>query len=251
MNAPAKDLLTVRGLRKTFDGFQAIRGVDFSICEGRVHAVIGPNGAGKSTLFNLITGLDRPDEGEVTFLGSPCSHTSPASLCRRGMVRSFQKSNTFLGLSVFENIQAAIVSCAGEGWKIWPPLGRRFADKVQEIAEQVGIADKLDLFPEDLAYGYQRQLELAIAIASRPRLLLLDEPTAGMSSSDTRRTVALLKRIVEDLNIVLLITEHDMGVVFSLADRIIVLAEGQIIADGNPEEIRANTEVKRVYLGKS
>jgi branched-chain amino acid transport system ATP-binding protein len=109
----------------------------------------------------------------------------------------------------------------------------------------------LDLFPEDLAYGYQRQLELAIAIASRPRLLLLDEPTAGMSSSDTRRTVALLKRIVEDLNIVLLITEHDMGVVFSLADRIIVLAEGQIIADGNPEEIRANTEVKRVYLGKS
>jgi branched-chain amino acid transport system ATP-binding protein len=167
------------------------------------------------------------------------------------MVRSFQKSNTFLGLSVFENIQAAIVSCAGEGWKIWPPLGRRFADKVQEIAEQVGIADKLDLFPEDLAYGYQRQLELAIAIASRPRLLLLDEPTAGMSSSDTRRTVALLKRIVEDLNIVLLITEHDMGVVFSLAERIIVLAEGQIIADGNPEEIRANAEVKRVYLGKS
>ncbi|KAF0162869.1 MAG: branched-chain amino acid transport system ATP-binding protein [Rhodocyclaceae bacterium] len=251
MNASANDLLTVRALRKTFDGFQAIRGVDFSIGHGRVHAVIGPNGAGKSTLFNLITGLDRPDEGEVTFLGSPCSHMSPASLCRRGMVRSFQKSNTFLGLSVFENIQAAIVSRSGEGWKIWPPLGRRFADEVQEIAEQVGIADKLDLLPEDLAYGYQRQLELAIALASRPRLLLLDEPTAGMSSTDTHRAVALLKRIVEDLNIVLLITEHDMGVVFSLAERIIVLAEGQIIADGNPEDIRANAEVKRVYLGKS
>ncbi|MSQ54785.1 MAG: ATP-binding cassette domain-containing protein, partial [Betaproteobacteria bacterium] len=213
--------------------------------------VIGPNGAGKTTLFNLITGLDHPDTGEVSFLGSSCARMSPAKRCRSGMVRSFQKSNTFSGLSVFENIQAAIVSRSGEAWRLWPALGRRYADEVAAIAEQVGIADKLELLPADLAYGYQRQLELAIALALRPRLLLLDEPTAGMSASDTRNTVALLQRVVEANNIVLLFTEHDMEVVFSIADRIIVLAEGAIIADGAPAEVRANAEVRRVYLGKT
>ena len=246
-----QELLRVDGLRKSFDGFEAIRGVDFSIATGRVHAVIGPNGAGKTTLFNLITGLDFPDAGTVAFLGSPCARMSPARRCRNGMVRSFQKSNTFAGLSVFENIQAAIVSRSGEAWSLWPPLGRRHADEVAAIAEQVGIADKLELLPADLAYGYQRQLELAIALALRPRLLLLDEPTAGMSATDTRNTVALLKRVVEANDIVLLFTEHDMEVVFSIANRIIVLAEGGVIADGAPEEVRADAEVKRVYLGKA
>jgi len=245
------ELLRVSGVHKSFDGFQAIRGIDFSISTGRVHAVIGPNGSGKTTLFNLITGLDRPDAGDITFLGKSCTHIAPAKRCRSGMVRSFQKSNTFPGLSVFENIQAALVGRSGERWSLWPPLGRRHADEVAAIAAQVGIADKLELRPADLAYGYQRQLELAIALALRPRLLLLDEPTAGMSASDTRSTVALLQKVVDDLDIVLLFTEHDMEVVFSIASRIIVLAEGRVIADGTPAEVRANDEVRRVYLGKT
>jgi branched-chain amino acid transport system ATP-binding protein len=218
-----EEILRVSGLRKSFDGFEAIRGVDFAISEGRVHAVIGPNGAGKTTLFNLITGLDRPDEGGVAFFGHDCTHVAPQRRCRNGMVRSFQKSNTFPNLTVFENIQVALTSRAGEGWRLWPPLGRRHADEVETIACQVGIADKLNLRPADLAYGDQRQLELAIALALKPRLLLLDEPTAGMSAAETHATVELLQRLIEQLGIVLLFTEHDMEVVFAVASRIIVM----------------------------
>jgi branched-chain amino acid transport system ATP-binding protein len=216
-----------------------------------MHAVIGPNGAGKTTLFNLITGLDNPDKGRVSFLGADCAGIAPERRCRLGMVRSFQKSNTFPNLTVFENIQAAIISRKRMGFSLWPPLRRRYADEIESIAKQVGIVDKLRLRPVDLAYGDQRQLELAIALALRPRLLLLDEPTAGMSTTETSATIALLARLAEELQIVLLFTEHDMKVVFAIATRVIVLAEGRVIADGTPVEVRGDAEVKRVYLGHS
>ncbi len=247
----SQELLRVAGLHKSFDGFQAIRGIDFTLGEGRMHAVIGPNGAGKTTLFNLITGLDKPDQGRISFLGADCTAIAPEQRCRSGLVRSFQKSNTFPNLTVFENIQAAVVSRSGQGFRLWPPLGRRHKDEIESIALQVGISDKLHLRPVDLAYGDQRQLELAIALALRPRLLLLDEPTAGMSATETSATVALLERLVEEKRIVLLFTEHDMNVVFAIANRVIVLAEGSVIADGTPLEVRGDCEVKRVYLGQS
>lgn len=242
-------VLKVSNLSVAFSGFKAIRDVSFSMDEGAIYSVIGPNGAGKSTLFNLITGLNAPDQGQVLYMGQDITKLPPQKRCHMGIGRSFQRSNIFPALSVFENIQTAIVSREMENWRFWRALGNQHIDEAQQLLQAVGLGDKLHSLVTELSHGDQRQLELAIALALKPRLLLLDEPTAGMSIVETRRCVDLLRNIVDQFGVKLLLTEHDMSVVFAISDRIMVLSQGQNIAFGTKDEIRASSIVRETYLG--
>ena len=242
-------VLEVRNLSVSFSGFQAINDVSFAMDEGAIYSVIGPNGAGKSTLFNLITGLNKPDIGSVSYLGQDITSMSPQKRCHIGIGRSFQRSNIFPALSVFENIQTAIVSREKENWRMFLPLGNRHRQESEKILNEVGLGQKIDSLVTELSHGDQRQLELAIALALKPRLLLLDEPTAGMSVVETRRCVELLQNIVQVFGVKLLLTEHDMNVVFAISDRIMVLSQGKNIAFGTPDEIRNSSIVRATYLG--
>lgn len=241
--------LSVSNLSVTFSGFKAITDVSFSMDEGAIYSVIGPNGAGKSTLFNLITGLNKPDQGKVMCFGEDISDWSAQKRCHRGMGRSFQRSNIFPALTVFENIQTAMISHKRETWRFFKPLGKQHRDEVMRLLEEVELIDKVDCKVTELSHGNQRQLELAIALALEPKLLLLDEPTAGMSVSETRHCVELLQKLVHSHHIKLLLTEHDMDVVFGISDRIMVLSMGKNIAIGTPAEIRASPIVRETYLG--
>jgi branched-chain amino acid transport system ATP-binding protein len=241
--------LEVRGLRKTFDGFKAIDGVDFSVEQGSISAIIGPNGAGKTTLFNLITGHVPADEGRVSLFGRDVTATAPHRLCRLGVGRSFQRTNVFRNLSVFENVQAAFISHRGSGWRLLRPSKGMFVGETEALLASVGLAEKGALLAGTLSHGDQKQLELGVTLALEPRLLLLDEPTAGMSASETRLCMELIRRIARERGLTLLFTEHDMEFVFGIADRILVLYQGGVLADGKPEEIRTAAEVRRVYLG--
>ncbi len=241
--------LAVSNLSVTFSGFKAITDVSFTMDEGSIYSVIGPNGAGKSTLFNLITGLNKPDTGKVMCFGEDISNWSPQKRCHRGMGRSFQRSNIFPALTVFENIQTAMISHQRESWGLFRPLGKKHRDEVMRLLEEVELADKVDSKVTELSHGNRRQLELAIALALEPKLLLLDEPTAGMSVAETMHCVELLQKLVEKHHMKLLLTEHDMDVVFEISDRIMVLCMGQNIAFGTPAEIRASDIVRETYLG--
>jgi len=242
-------MLEVREVSKSFDGFQAVSRVSLSVPAGSISAIIGPNGAGKTTLFNLITGHLRPDGGRVLFKGRDVTGIAPHDLCRLGMSRSFQRTNIFPRLTVFENVQAAFVSHRGRGWNLLTPVERLYRDETQALLEAVGLADRAREVSGFLSHGGQKQLELAIALALEPELLLLDEPTAGMSAAETRECIALTERLARERNLTLLFTEHDMDVVFSIARRITVLHQGRVIADGEPDAVRADPEVRRVYLG--
>ena len=241
--------LEVHGLRKTFDGFKAIDGVDFSVEQGSISAIIGPNGAGKTTLFNLITGHVPVDEGRVSLFGRDVTAVAPHRLCRLGVGRSFQRTNVFRNLSVFENVQAAFISHRGSGWQLLRPSKGMFVGETESLLASVGLAEKGALLAGTLSHGDQKQLELGVTLALEPRLLLLDEPTAGMSASETRLCMELIRRIARERGLTLLFTEHDMEFVFGIADRILVLYQGGVLADGKPEEIRTAAEVRRVYLG--
>ncbi len=243
-------MLDVHDLRKAFDGFQAVAGVSLSVARGRVHAIIGPNGAGKTTLFNLITGHLRPDAGRVVFQGRDITGLPPHEVCRLGMGRSFQRTNIFPRLTVFQNVQAAFISHRGRGLDLWRRVDRLYRDEAEAVLASVGLLDQADEVSAFLSHGNQKQLELAIALASEPELLLLDEPTAGMSAAETRETIALVSRITRERGLTLLFTEHDMAVVFSIAEVITVLHQGRVIAEGAPGEVRADPEVRRVYLGE-
>lgn len=244
-------MLEVSGLTKSFSGFVAVNGVSLSVQSGEIHAVIGPNGAGKSTLFNLITGHLACDEGEVRFEGQPITGLPPHAVVRRGIGRSFQRISVFPRLSVTENVQTAIVARDGREFCFWRPLLGSGLDATMELLETVGLSDEADNLAGELSYGKQKQLELALSLAGEPRILLLDEPTAGMSPRETEDSIALIGRVVRERNVTLLFTEHDMTVVFGIASRISVLHHGEIIASGTPEEIRANAAVQEVYLGRS
>jgi branched-chain amino acid transport system ATP-binding protein len=224
--------------------------VSFTVAAGSISAIIGPNGAGKTTLFNLITGHLRPDTGRVVFKGRDVTGIAPHDLCRLGMGRSFQRTNIFPRLTVFENVQAAYVSHRGRGWNLFERVERRYREETEAILGAVGLLDKAGEVSGFLSHGGQKQLELGIALALEPTLLLLDEPTAGMSPQETRASVALVARIARQRKLTVLFTEHDMDVVFSVAQSIRVLHQGRIIAEGRPEEIRGHVEVKRVYLGE-
>jgi branched-chain amino acid transport system ATP-binding protein len=242
-------MLRIESLTKSFDGFMATNGVDLRMSEGERHAIIGPNGAGKTTLFNLLTGHLKPDSGQVFYREEPIAGLAPHTIVRKGISRSFQHTNVYPRLSVFENIQAALIPHHGMQYRMFTSARGLFRDEAWELLISVGLEDEADRLAGTLAYGRQKQLELAVSLASSPDLLLLDEPTAGMSPQETRQAIALIGRIVEARGLSLLFTEHDMDVVFRIADRISVMHLGRIIASGAPEQVRADPEVRRVYLG--
>jgi branched-chain amino acid transport system ATP-binding protein len=245
-------ILEVRGIVKSFGGLRALQDVNLSVAKGEIRAVIGPNGAGKSTLFNVMTGLLAPDTGNVVFDGEPITGLPPHRIIRKGIGRSFQITNIFPRMSVFENVQVALFSHHGTS-KNPLSLARKFTrigEEVLDILEQVGLAEKYDLSASVLSHGDQKRLEIAISLASRPKLLMLDEPTAGMSRFESRETVALLQKISREQGLTLLFTEHDMDIVFAISEKIMVLQQGTVIADGIPAEIKANPEVRKAYLGE-
>ncbi len=242
-------MLEVREVWKSFDGFQAVGGVSFAVPQGSISAIIGPNGAGKTTLFNLITGHLRPDTGQIVFKGRDVTGIAPHDLCRLGMGRSFQRTNIFPRLTVFQNVQAAYVCHRGRGWNLLTPVERLYRDETGAILRAVGLLEKAGEVSGFLSHGGQKQLELGIALALEPEILLLDEPTAGMSATETRESIALIERLARERNLTLLFTEHDMEVVFSISQRITVLHQGRVIADGAPADVRRDPEVRRVYLG--
>ena len=242
-------MLEVRELRKSFDGFLAVAGVSLSVVQGQTAAIIGPNGAGKTTFFNLITGHVRPDAGAVLLEGRDITGVAPHDVCRLGMGRSFQRTNIFPRLTVFQNVQAAYLSHRGRGRDLWSRVERLYRDETEAVLASIGLLERSGELSGFLSHGAQKQLELGIALASEPRLLLLDEPTAGMSATETRDTIRLIDRIVRERGLTLLFTEHDMDVVFSIAQKILVLHQGKVIAEGAPADVRADPEVSRVYLG--
>ncbi|MDH4267961.1 MAG: ABC transporter ATP-binding protein [Deltaproteobacteria bacterium] len=243
-------ILGVEKVKKSFDGFVAIDGVSFSIPKGEICSIIGPNGAGKTTLFNLITGHLPIDEGKLTFKGLDITSRPPHQICRLGVGRSFQRTNIFPRLTVFQNIQAAVLVHRGKSLTFFRPVESFFQEETEEILRRVGLQEYAQTVSGSLSYGFQKQLELGIALASEPELLLLDEPTAGMSAQETHQTMELIGKITREKGLTLLFTEHDMEVVFSISQRIMVLHQGRLIAGGTPEEVHGNPEVQKVYLGE-
>jgi len=243
-------MLEISGLRKSFSGFVAVSDVSLRVEARQIAAVIGPNGAGKSTLFNLITGHLRPDSGQVLLEDRDITGVQPHEACRMGLGRSFQRTNIFPKLTVFQNLQAALLVHKGRGANFWTRSESLFRDETEALLGSIGLRDQANTLGGTLSYGNQKQLELGLALASEPRVLLLDEPTAGMSASETHDTIRLLERIAGERGLTLLFTEHDMDVVFGIAQRIAVLHQGRLIADGVPMEVRSDPEVRRVYLGQ-
>jgi branched-chain amino acid transport system ATP-binding protein len=243
-------VLEVRDVRRAFDGFQAVAGVSLSVPRGQIAAIIGPNGAGKTTFFNLITGHLRPDAGAVLLEGRDITGLPPHEVCRLGMGRSFQRTNIFPKLTVFQNVQAAFLSHRRRGLDLFTPVDRLYREETHALLASLGLLERGGEMSGFLSHGAQKQLELGIALASEPRLLLLDEPTAGMSAAETRETIRLISRLAGERELTLLFTEHDMEVVFSIAQKITVLHQGHVIADGTPAEVRNDPDVRRVYLGE-
>jgi branched-chain amino acid transport system ATP-binding protein len=242
-------VLEVHGLSKSFGGFRAVSEVDLAVAEGEIAAVIGPNGAGKSTLFNLITGHLQPTAGRVLVDKRDVTGVAPYKICSMGLGRSFQRTNIFPKLSVLENVQAAFLAHRGQGPNFWSRSNRLCRGEAVALLASIGLAEQTRTVAGTLSYGNQKQLELGIALASDPKILLLDEPTAGMSASETHETIALIERIARERRLTLLFTEHDMAVVFSIAQRIAVMHQGRVIAHGDPAAVRADAQVRRVYLG--
>lgn len=241
--------LELRGLEKSFGQVKIIRGVDLAIPAGERHAVIGPNGAGKSTLFHLISGHYRPSGGAVYLRGEDISGLPPEQINRRGLSRSFQVTNIFPELSVWENVRCATLWGLGYRYSFWRNV-ENLADareRTEQVLREINLIDHWDTPAGVLAYADQRALEIGLAIASNAEILLLDEPMAGMSHGETEHMVALIRKVSE--NRTLLMIEHDMGVVFDLADRISVLVYGEVIASDTPERIKANAAVQEAYLG--
>ena len=241
--------LSIRALCKSFGGVQAVNNVSFDVGHGEFLALIGPNGAGKSTCFNMINGQLRPDSGSIRFGDAELSGRKPREIWRLGVGRTFQVAATFGSMSVVENVQMALISHAGEVYRLWRPASSRHRERALELLGQVGMRDAADRPSRELAYGDVKRVELAIALANEPQLLLMDEPTAGMAPRERNDLIALVKRLVLEKGISVLFTEHSMDVVFAFADRIIVLARGRLIADGNAAEIRDNPDVREVYFG--
>ena len=243
------NVLETKGLTKRFGGLTAVDNVTFQVAKGELRSIIGPNGAGKTTFFNLIAGRLPPTEGEIWFKGENITHIPPYQITKKGIGRSYQVTNIFPRLTVFENVRLAAqaVEVTFNCWKNVMSM-EETNQKVMEILERLQLVDLKDILAENLPHGMQRHLEIAIAMASDPELLLLDEPTAGMTQVETERMMALIDEISEGLTIILV--EHDMKFVMSVSKMITVLHDGKVLAEGSPEEIRNNEDVQRVYLGK-
>ncbi|TNE40171.1 MAG: ABC transporter ATP-binding protein [Alphaproteobacteria bacterium] len=241
--------IELKKLRKSFGPTEIIRGVDLEIREGERHAIIGPNGAGKSTLFHLISGRYTLSGGSVSLHGRDISNQSPFEIYRQGLSRSFQVTNIFPNLSVFENVRCGLMWVKGYKYSFWHLVDRQhdLNARTAEVIQEIGLTDRMHIPAGVLTYAEQRALEIGIAAAGGANVIMLDEPTAGMSNTETDQAIALIRKITEGKTLVMV--EHDMGVVFDLADRISVLVYGEIIATGTPEEIRNNKAVQEAYLG--
>lgn len=242
-------LLQVRHLAKSFGGVQALSDVSFDLPQGQLLALIGPNGAGKSTCFNIINGQHKPNAGSVLLDGEEIAGQAPRTVWRKGVGRTFQISAAFHSMTVLENIQAALLSHRRKLAQLWRPARHFYRDEAMALLEQVGMAGQANRACSVLAYGDVKRVELAMALANTPRLLLMDEPTAGMAPQERQALMALTRKLVEERGLSVLFTEHSMDVVFAFADRLIVLARGQLIADGKPDEVRRNPEVQQAYFG--
>ena len=242
--------IELRGVLKSFGNTSVIRDVNLTVVKGERHALIGPNGAGKTTLFNLISGYTKPTAGRILLKDEIVSGLRPYQINRRGLSRSFQVSNVFPNMSVWENIRCALLWATGHRYAFWKNIDNlpEVRERTAQILQDINLVSRRDVPAGLLAYAEQRTLEIGITIAGGADVILLDEPTAGMSRAETEGAVALIRRLTEGRT--LLIIEHDMSVVFGLADRISVLVYGQIIASGTPEEVRGNSKVKEAYLGE-
>jgi branched-chain amino acid transport system ATP-binding protein len=242
-------ILELRSLGKSFGGVHAVDGVSFTVGRGEFLALIGPNGAGKSTCFNIINGQLTPDSGDVLIGGESILGLAPRDIWRRGVGRTFQVAATFGSMTVIENVQMALISHSRDTWRLWRPASSFHRAAALDLLRQVGMHEAADRPIRELAYGDVKRIELAIALANDPRLLLMDEPTAGMAARERHALIELVKRLVVERGISVLFTEHSMDVVFAFADRIVVLARGRLIADGDAAAIRENAKVKEVYFG--
>ena len=246
------NILQLIDLEIAFGGIMAINGVNLSITQGEICSVIGPNGAGKTTLFNLISGRFAPTKGKVQFNGIDITGKPPYKIISLGLGRTFQITNIFPKLTAFENIQAAVIKFFGKSYSLFRPVRMYGAikEKTNKILQELELEARAHELAEHLPYGDQRLLEVGIALANEPKLLLLDEPTAGMSPEETHNTVAMIQRVAEERKMTLLLIEHDMDVVFSISDRIFVLHQGEMIAVGTPREVSKNKQVISAYLGE-
>jgi branched-chain amino acid transport system ATP-binding protein len=245
-------LLAVEGLSRNFGSLVAVKDVSMTLESGQLCAVIGPNGAGKTTFFNMISGALTPTSGRIRFADADVTDLSPQERVWRGMARTFQLTEVFPELTVRQNLQIALEAAAGHRLKIWLPRDQRdeIHARVSELLDQGGLTDKADGLVGELSHGDQRGTEIMMALALRPRLLLLDEPTAGMGDQETFEISRLIRGLHRNRSLSTVLIEHDMRVVFNLADRIMVLAEGRVLAEGTPAEIATNDEVQQAYLGK-
>jgi branched-chain amino acid transport system ATP-binding protein len=247
----SEPILAVSGLSKSFGALRASENISFDVSEGETHAIIGPNGAGKTTLISQLAGNLRPDSGRIHFAGEDVTGLAAPQRARKGLARSFQITSVYPEFSALQNVALAVQAHAGHSFRFWRAArdDASLTEPARRILAEVGLSDRIDILAANLAHGEQRQLEMAMVLATRPRLMLLDEPMAGMGPDESQRMIALLSGLKRKQTIVLV--EHDMDAVFRLADRISVLVYGRIVASGAPEEIRANREVRAAYLGES
>lgn len=246
----AQALLQVRHLHKSFGSQMAVNNVSFDVGAGELLAVIGPNGAGKSTTFNLVNGQLSPDSGSVSLNGQSLIGRKPHDLWRQGVSRTFQMAEVFRSMSVIENVQMAMLSAQGLQFSPWRRTRQHRADAAQILLEKVGLADMSQHISDTLAYGDIKRLELAMALVNQPRLLLMDEPTAGMSPSERHALMGLVQFLAKERDVAVMFTEHSMDMVFSFATRILVMAQGRILVEGTPQEVQNNPLAQSVYLGR-
>ena len=241
--------LKTQGLTKEFGKLRAVDEVTLEIHQGDIHAIIGPNGAGKSTYFNLITGYHQLTSGKILFKEKEITHLPAYHRCKLGITRSFQITSIYPKLSVYESVLMGLMTHRRITLDFFSSAKKHFKEEVWRILEDVGLADQANRLGDSISHGDKKRLELGITLGSEPEILLLDEPTCGMSPDETESTMIFIKKLVEEKGLTVLFTEHDMSVVFGIAKRISVLHQGTLIADGKPEEVRADEEVRKVYLG--
>jgi branched-chain amino acid transport system ATP-binding protein len=244
-------LLQVKSLTKSFSGFMAVTGTDLVVDKGEIVAVIGPNGAGKTTLFNLITGVLKPDSGTVHFKGEDITGLPPHRICRKGITRSFQVVSVFQRQTVFENVQVAVLTREQKTRNLFSPSRKLCVDATRRILDSVGLESRADRVVSALSHGDRKVLEIAMALGGNPEFLILDEPTAGMSPEETTRCIDLIKRLQAEFGLTILFCEHDMELVFSISQRIMVMVRGTTIIQGTCDEVRCNQAVQDAYLGGS
>jgi branched-chain amino acid transport system ATP-binding protein len=244
-------VLRVESVVKSFGGFKAVNGADLDVGDGEIVAVIGPNGAGKTTLFHLITGHLSPDSGRILFKGREIAGLPPHVICRKGITRSFQVVSIFPRLTVFENVQIAVLSRERRTFRIFSPVRDMEAEEVDRILRSVGLYGKRNVESDLLSHGDQKVLEIAIALGGKPELLILDEPTAGMAPEETERCIRLLRKLSDESGLTILFCEHDIGLVFKIANRIMVMVRGGTVIQGACEDVRRNRDVQNAYLGEA